>query len=71
MNFRLQDNTYVTVKEISKGYFDFELSFANGTKKTFRWHTDTSSVFTDRKGNEDALIKESIEAFVKNYSEYD
>ena len=63
IHFTLSDNTIVIVKKVTSDKYDFELFLTGGSRKTFLWHNGDSGVYTDKKGNIDQLILESIKRF--------
>jgi hypothetical protein len=64
IRFTLSDNTLVIIKKVTNIKYDFELTFSNGSRKTFLWFVDITNEFSDRKGNIDKRITESIQHFL-------
>ncbi len=63
VRFTLNDNTIVIVKQVANNTYDFELIFANGSRKTFLWTNGTSTNFKNRKGDADASANEAVKKF--------
>ncbi len=63
IRFTLSDDTRVIVKKVTNNKYDFELTLANGNRKTFRWANDDVNEFGDRNGNVDKRITEAVQQF--------
>ena len=64
LNFRLKDNTYVTVSSVANNSYDFDIVLPNGSRRTFRWHRDLPHTFLGKNGQTDEMMKETIEMFL-------
>jgi hypothetical protein len=64
IRFTLSDSTRVVVKKVTNNKYDFELSLANGNRKTFIWSGDGINNFSNRRGNTDRIIEEAINKFI-------
>ena len=65
LNFRLKDNTCVTVSIVSKNSYDFDILLPNGSRRTFRWRSDSPHTLFNRLGKVDEMMKETVEYFLK------
>jgi hypothetical protein len=63
IRFTLSDNTLVLIKKVTNLKYDFELTFPNGSRKTFLWFVNIANEFSDRKGNIDRRITEAVQQF--------
>ena len=64
IRFILSDDTRVAVKKVLNNKYDFELTFANGNRKTFILRSLADNDFIDGKGRRDSLINEAVKLFV-------
>lgn len=64
IRFTLSDNTLVIIKKVTNIKYDFELTFTNGSRKTFLWFVNIANEFKDRKGNIDKRITEAVQQFL-------
>jgi len=65
LNFRLKDNTCVTVSIVSKNSYDFDILLPNGSRRTFRWRSDSPHTLFNRLGQVDEMMKETVEYFLR------
>ena len=64
LKFQLKDNAFVTVMFVTKGSFNFDIVYPNGSLRTFRWRENSPHSHLNRKGEVDERLKEAIEVFL-------